>query len=107
MGIEGKQYGDVEAAVMESVRALLTELGSSEAAQRATPRSSLDRDLGLGSLERVELLVRLESALGLRLPETGAQSAESPADWARIALEAKNGRVSNARWPIIQPAREA
>ena len=107
MGIEGKQYGDVEAAVMESVTALLTELGSSEAAQRATPRSSLDRDLGLGSLERVELLVRLESALGLRLPETGAQSAESPADWARIALEAKNGRVSNARWPIIQPAREA
>ena len=107
MGVNSEQYRDVEATVMEAVRTLLIELGSSEAAQRATPRSSLDRDLGLGSLERVELLVRLESALGLRLPETGAQLAESPADWVRIALEADTGSGSSARWPIIQPTREA
>ncbi|MDE0261559.1 MAG: AMP-binding protein [Bryobacterales bacterium] len=107
MGSNGQQRGDIEAAVLETVRALLRELGSSEAAQRATPKSSLDRDLGLGSLERVELLVRLEGSLGLRLPETGAQTAESPADWVRIALEANVGSPSRGRWPIIQPSREA
>ena len=31
--------------------------------------SQLDRDLGLGSLERVELLTRLEAAFGTRLPD--------------------------------------
>lgn len=107
MGGSGQQRGDIEAAVLETARALLRELGSSEAARRATLRSSLDRDLGLGSLERVELLVRLESALGLRLPETGAQTAESPADWVRIALDAKGSGSSSGRWPIIQPNREA
>ena len=107
MGVNSQRRSDVEAAIMEAVRALLRELGSSEAAQRAALRSSLDRDLGLGSLERVELLVRLESALGVRLPETGAQLAESPADWVRIALEANGDGTSSARWPIIQPTREA
>lgn len=107
MGTNGQQRADAEAAVMEAVRALLRELGSSEAARRVTPRSSLERDLGLGSLERVELLVRLERALGVRLPETGAQLAESPADWVRIALEANGGGTPSARWPIIQPTRDA
>ena len=107
MGITSQQRADAEAAVMEVVQALLKELGSSEAAGSATLQSSLDRDLGLGSLERVELLVRLESTLGVRLPETGAQSAESPADWVRIALEANGGGMSSARWPIVQPTREA
>ena len=107
MGSNSQRRGDIETAVLETVRALLRELGSSEAARRATPRSSLDRDLGLGSLERVELLVRLESALGLRLPETGAQTAESPADWVRIALEANGSGSSRGRWPIVQPSREA
>ena len=105
----GQQRADVEAAVMEAVRALLRELGSSEAAGRATQQSLLERDLGLGSLERVELLVRLEGALGVRLPESGCRSAEKPADWVRIALEAggSSGGDPSARWPIVQPTREA
>ena len=97
----------VETAVLDTVRDLLRELGSSHAIERVSLRSSLDRDLGLGSLERVELLVRLERALGSRLPETGVQSAETPGDWVRVALAASNGSAAQDRWPIIQPSKEA
>ena len=97
----------VETAVLATVRDLLYELGSTDVSARVSLRSSLERDLGLGSLERVEILVRLETALGLRLPETAAQSSETPADWVRAALSADPGSLRTARWPIRQPSREA
>src|SRR5213078_1074427 len=50
--------------------------------------SQLDRDLGLGSLERVELLTRLENAFGMRLPERVASEANTPDDLARAILAA-------------------
>ncbi|HTQ97297.1 MAG TPA: AMP-binding protein, partial [Candidatus Acidoferrum sp.] len=42
--------------------------------------SNLDRDLGLGSLERVELLTRLETVFGVRLPDTLAVEANTAED---------------------------
>lgn len=97
----------VETAVLATVRTVLDELGSAEASARVALGSSLERDLGLGSLERVEILVRLETALGVRLPETAAQTSETPGDWVRTALAAGSGPSGAARWPIRQPSREA
>src|SRR5437870_503740 len=48
--------------------------------------SQLDRELGLGSLERVELLTRLEYAFGLRLPDLLASEANTPGDLVRAIL---------------------
>ncbi len=108
MPTPGAQHREqIEATVLEAVRSLLRELGSAETAERASLRSALDKDLGLGSLERVELLVRLERALAARLPETGVQAAETPGDWVRIALEAAGGLQPATRWPITQPPSEA
>lgn len=45
--------------------------------------SQLDRDLGLGSLERVELLARLETAFGVRLADTVVAEANTPEDLAK------------------------
>ncbi len=45
--------------------------------------SQLDRDLGLGSLERVELLARLETAFGVRLPDSVVAEANTPEDLAK------------------------
>src|SRR6266849_7979992 len=50
--------------------------------------AQLDRDLGLGSLERVELLGRLETAFELRLPARVASEANTPDDLARAILTA-------------------
>jgi len=49
---------------------------------------SLDRDLGLDSLARVELLVRLERAFGVSLPEQAAAAAETPRDLLRALASA-------------------
>src|SRR5262245_66121271 len=42
--------------------------------------SALERDLGFDSLGRMELLLRLERALGVRLSEQALATAESPRD---------------------------
>ena len=72
--------------VLEVFRTLLAELGSQGALPMLNLSSQLDRDLGLGSLERVELLTRLEAAFGLRLPDRVASEANTPEDLARAIL---------------------
>jgi fatty-acyl-CoA synthase len=74
--------------VLGVVRALLEELGSLGAVAELSASSNLDRDLGLGSLERVELLTRLEAAFDLRLPDTLAAEANTPEDLIQAILKA-------------------
>jgi 1-acyl-sn-glycerol-3-phosphate acyltransferase len=57
------------ARVLQIVGALAAELHGARAAAQARAGASLERELGLGSLERVELLSRLESAFGRRLDD--------------------------------------
>ena len=73
---------DVRERVLDVVRALLEELGSQGAVAILSAGSQLDRDLGLGSLERVELLARLEKEFGVRLPDHIAADANTPDDLA-------------------------
>jgi 1-acyl-sn-glycerol-3-phosphate acyltransferase len=89
-------YPGVRERVLDVVRGLLEELGSHGAIAELTEKSNLDRDLGLGSLERVELLARIESALGVRLPDTIAADATSPQDLIEAVLRAPGSPVSDA-----------
>jgi acyl carrier protein len=59
---------DTRERVLEILRGLLEELGSQGALAMLGPDSHLDQDFGLGSLERAELMARLENAFGVRLP---------------------------------------
>jgi fatty-acyl-CoA synthase len=68
----------VRERVLDVLRGLLEELGSHGALPQLSATSSLDRDLGLGSLERVELLTRLEDAFRMRLPDALASEANTP-----------------------------
>jgi acyl carrier protein len=79
---------NVRERVLEVIRGLLDELGSQGALPMLNPASQLDRDLGLGSLERVELLARLETAFGTRLPDRAASEANTPEDLVRAILSA-------------------
>lgn len=97
----------IEQDVLEVIRALLAELGSGQAARNISLTSALERDLGLGSLERVELLVRLEKRFDRRLPDTLAQNAETPADWVRALSVGQAARRPRERYRVEQPAREA
>ena len=84
--MSGEQSGTP--AAEQSVEALLgvvRQLGSELHPHLATPvrvtlDSLLDRELGFDSLERMELLHRLEQAFGVHLPEQDVVNAEVPRD---------------------------
>ncbi len=80
--------------VLEIVRELLQELGSLGALPVLHAGSHLDRELGLGSLERVELLSRLEAEFGVRLPDRVVSEADTP-EFAR--------RPWSKRFIVMQP----
>ncbi|TFH43619.1 MAG: acyl-phosphate glycerol 3-phosphate acyltransferase, partial [Lysobacterales bacterium] len=64
---------------------------------RVTLDSTLDRDLGLDSLARVELLVRLEQSFGATLTEATLANVDTPRDVLRALLAANPGvRAGNA-----------
>jgi 1-acyl-sn-glycerol-3-phosphate acyltransferase len=55
----------------------------------------LDRDLGLDSLSRAELFLRLERAFRIRLPEQLLAEAETAGDLLAVVLQGGEGGVSN------------
>ena len=59
--------------------------------------SQLDRDLGLGSLERVELLARLETAFNVRLPDRVVAEANTPEDLAKALRTAPGSGIARRR----------
>src|SRR4029450_13653850 len=65
----------VERRVLEIVRTLVDELGGLKGRSPVALDDALDRDLGFGSLERVELLVRIEQGLGIQLPDAAMAEA--------------------------------
>jgi 1-acyl-sn-glycerol-3-phosphate acyltransferase len=77
-----RQFDAVEdqGRLLEIVRALVSELGHQSALPLVGPAAHLERELGLGSLERVELLVRVEKAFGARLDERVLADAETVQD---------------------------
>jgi 1-acyl-sn-glycerol-3-phosphate acyltransferase len=83
----------VRERVLDVLRELLVELGSHGALAELSIHSNLDRDLGLGSLERVELLTRLEGAFGVRLPDTLAAEANTPEELTAAIVMAPGAPV--------------
>ncbi len=97
---------EIAGTVLEVVRALAAELHPRRAPTLLTLDSTLERDLGLDSLARVELLVRLERASGARLPESLLLSAETPRDLWR-ALAGATRAPMPAPAPTLAPALKA
>ena len=59
----------IEDRVLAAVRGLAREMGGARAEQAVGSSASLERDIGLGSLERVELIARLEKIFRHKLDE--------------------------------------
>src|SRR3984957_4395944 len=95
-----------EERVLDLVRELVAELGHESAVRSASPASHLDRDLGLGSLERVELLLRLEKSFGTRLDEDVLADADTVQDLI-VALAAANGAQAQSAARAEPTARAA
>jgi fatty-acyl-CoA synthase len=89
----------VEAQALAAVRQLLSELGGGRGLEELAARGTaahLERELGLGSLERVELMLRLGDACGVRLPDHVVAEADSVQDLIDAILkeEPRDGAAS-------------
>ncbi len=92
------------AAVLEIARALARELQPQRKSwQSLALDSSLERDLGLDSLGRIELLARLEKTFGVRLSEDVLGSAETPRDLLRALGDAHPSGSPVRRPEIVEP----
>src|SRR6202790_3253573 len=87
-----------EERLLDVVRTLVTELGHQPALASIGPAAHLERELGLGSLERVELLLRIEQAFGTHLDDRVLAEADTVQDLLS-ALRAVNGS------PAVAPLR--
>lgn len=74
--------------LLEIVQTLNQELQPRRRGARVTLDSSLDRELGFDSLSRVELLLRVERGLDVRLSEQVFSVAETPRDLLNAVLTA-------------------
>ncbi len=80
---------DTTDTLLATIRRLVAELRSRpEATIAVTLDSSLERDLGIDSLGRVELLARIEQVFGVSLPERVFATAETPRDLLQALLAA-------------------
>jgi 1-acyl-sn-glycerol-3-phosphate acyltransferase len=84
----------IEDLVLDTVRGLAREVGGDRAATAAGLDASLERELGLGSLERAELVARLERRFARSLGETSLQL-----DSARALAEALRQADAGAETP--------
>lgn len=88
---------DIEAEVLEIVRLFIIESGGHRVISALSLNASFERDLGLGSLERVELLLRIESAFSVSLPDTALAEACTPFALVNIILNASPLNASPAK----------
>jgi fatty-acyl-CoA synthase len=98
-GMQLEKAALMEAQALASVRQLLTELGAATGLEQLSARrltAHLERDLGLGSLERVELMVRLGNLTGTRLPDRVMAEAETVQDLVNALLD-ENASTNEVR----------
>ena len=75
-GDDSSALSAVRARVLAVVRDLARDVGGQRALRAVSSQASLERDVGLGSLERAELLVKLEQEFGRHVD--GASSRIRP-----------------------------
>jgi 1-acyl-sn-glycerol-3-phosphate acyltransferase len=70
----------IETRVLATIRNFLAESGNGAAIEALKGTSNLERDLGLGSVERVELLARFQKILGTSISEGVVADAKTVDD---------------------------
>jgi 1-acyl-sn-glycerol-3-phosphate acyltransferase len=108
---------EIKGQVLKIIAQLVSEVHSSfGTASTATLHSSLDHDLALDSLARTELLLRLNRAFKIQLPDRLLGEAETPADLVAAIIRAAPRAEADldttslsapARPPVTEPLHAA
>lgn len=94
------ERAEIENQVLEVVRELLRRRGQARLAEAVRPDSTFE-ELGIGSLDFVELMARIEERLEVRLPD---ELADTPAAWVNAILE--EAELKPRKLYRITPPRE-
>jgi acyl carrier protein len=86
------------------VEEVARELNPTRKRAAATLDSRLDRDLGIDSLGRAELVARIEHAFGVSLPERILAQAETPRDLLAAALASQSATTAEPYIAATAPA---
>jgi len=95
-----------EVRVLKLIREFLSELGSERALRSVRLQASIERDLGIGSVERLELLLRLEKGFRVRLTDRAITEAQTPLDLVNALLHHDFGSVEGFSTGRSQPFDE-
>ena len=93
----------LQAQLIDTIERLARELDPAHSA-RVGPCSSIERDLGIDSLARVELLLRIERQFGVHLPERTLAEAETVADLLAALQAAPRAAVETTALAAGPPA---
>lgn len=92
-------------ALLDLVRAVADELRPQiRLAATLGLDHSLERDYGLDSLARVELLARIDQSFGVSLGEAPLTDAETPRDLLRFIATGRPRGAAAAAVPVAQPS---
>jgi acyl carrier protein len=100
---DGADSSSTESLLLGVVEGTLRDLhGDAPIALRVTPDSSLEGDLSLDSLSRMELLLRIERTFGVDLPEDTLAQAESVRDLSEALRRARSDGAPLAHAPAAK-----
>ncbi len=92
---------DLETELLSIVQGFVIESGAERARLAVTLSAALDRDLGIGSLERVELFLRVEKAFSVTLKPSQMSDVKTVGDLAKAVRHAgPAGTTYRAKTPI-------
>ncbi|MFN7923249.1 MAG: AMP-binding protein [Bryobacteraceae bacterium] len=94
----------LEAQIVSVVRELLVEQGRGKTAESATPKSSFQHELGLSSLDLVEVVVRCEARLEIEIPDEIAETADTANAWAKAIREGNEKASAKSAYRIAPPS---
>lgn len=94
----------LETRIIEVVREMLIEQGKERLASAVKATSSFERDLGLQSLDLVELVVRCETKLDVEIPDEIAEQPDTPASWAKAIQQGIEDQGAKSEYRIVPPA---
>jgi 1-acyl-sn-glycerol-3-phosphate acyltransferase len=99
-------HAALERQILQLVEQLVGEIRPGSATAGISLGDSLERELGIGSLERVELLTRIERGVGVRLADSVMAAADTAADLVRAVI-ASEPTVAETLPPVLAPVGAA
>lgn len=103
---DNRDQAALAAALLDEIRSLLDELQPGRASAVEID-ADLDKDLGIDSLGRVELVVRLEQRFDTRLPGDVFAEADTPRDLLQAILASSDVAAAPAPPPVADNLAES